>query len=383
MKRLVSLLTFILFISVSLFTSSYNVQASEVNHTDNMRAVWIATINNLNYPKTKNNIQAQKNEYINYLNTLQQMGINTVVFQVRAKSDAFYKSSINPWSEFLTGTQGKDPGYDPLEFMIEETHKRGMEFHAWLNPYRVTSPGNTDINSLSADNPARIHPGWVITYNNALYYNPDLPVVRQYISNTVREIICKYDVDAIHFDDYFYPANYPLPAGQTKNGAAANARRENINAMIKQVHDTIKAYRSNVKFGISPIGIWKNAASDPTGSNTSGNESYYSVCADSRTWIKNGYIDYICPQIYWETGNKAADYETLVKWWSNEVAGTNVKLYIGHGVYKDTVAAQIDTQISINKKYSQVSGSFFYGFQSILDNTQYCRTRITNAYHNN
>src|SRR5665648_1220485 len=202
-----------------------------------------------------------------------------------------------------------------------------MSFHAWLNPYRVTN-NTTDINTLAANHPARKHPEWLFEYNGALYYNPEVSGVKQHVVDTVKEIVQNYDVDGIHFDDYFYPSNYPLPEGETKDGAVANARRDNVNEMVKLVNNTIKSIKPGVLFGISPMGIWKNSTSDPTGSNTKGSEAYYSVYSDCRAWVKAGTIDYIVPQIYWEIGYKIADYETLVKWWSNEVKNSSVTLYI-------------------------------------------------------
>lgn len=355
-------------------------------YENDMRGVWISTVYNLDYPSTKNNITAQQNEFITKLDTLQAMGINTVFVQVRPKADALYASSINPWSDVLTGTQGKSPGYDPMAFMIEETHKRGMEFHAWLNPYRVTTSG-TNLSALAATHPARLNPSWVFSYNNALYYNPELEAVKQHIVDTVKEIVTYYDVDGIHFDDYFYPSSYPLPTGESKDGTVANGRREAINDMVRRVSITIKSlnasYSKSVKFGISPPGIWKNSSSDATGSNTSGRESYYAVFADCRTWIQNEWIDYIAPQIYWQTGHSKADYETLVKWWSEEVSGTNVKLYIGQGIYTDVVATEIDTQLNINKKYSAVKGSIYFSLKDLLNNRMSCKDKITNFYKNN
>lgn len=341
-----------------------------------MKAVWMTTVYSLDFPTAKNNIAAQKDEFINKLEQLKSAGINTVVVQVRPKADALYKSGINPWSDVLTGVQGKDPGYDPLAFMIEEAHKRGMFFHAWLNPYRITTSG-TDINALCENHPARLHPDWIITYNNAMYYNPAMQEVKNHITATVEEIVKNYNIDGIDFDDYFYPSNYPLPPGEPKDGVVVKARIQNINAMIQQVYAAIKNINKNVLFGVSPSGIWKNSAYDPAGSATSGNQSYYSVGADTRTWIKNGWIDYVVPQIYWETGNKAADYETLVKWWSNEVKGTNVKLYIGQGIYRDVVVNEIDRQLTINRKYPEVSGSFYYGMKNLLANLAGCKDKIT------
>lgn len=336
-----------------------------------MRAVWVSTVYNMDYPsvESRNNPEKQKEEYIQLLDRLQELGMNTVFVQVRPKADALYKSSINPWSDILTGTQGKDPGYDPMAFMIEETHKRGMEFHAWLNPYRVTTSG-TNINALAQNHPARLNPNWVISYDNRLYYNPALPEVQQHIADTVAEIVMKYDVDGIHFDDYFYPSNYPLPAGEGKDGAVANSRRQDINQMVQKVYKTIKKIDSSVDFGISPIGIWKNQSSDPEGSLTSGGEGYYSVFADAKAWTQNGWIDYIVPQIYWEIGHAKADYATLVEWWANAVRGTNVKLYIGQGIYKDEIASTITKNLSVNRKYFNVKGNAYFSLRDLLANRQ-------------
>lgn len=354
-------------------------------HEEDMRAVWISTIYNLDYPSTKNNIEAQQSEFIQKLETLQEMGINTVIVQVRPKADALYKSQINPWSEVLTGTQGKDPGYDPMAFMIEEAHKRGMAFHAWLNPYRVTTSG-TDVLALSENHPARLNPLMTFSYNGKLYYNPESEEVKQHIVETVKEIAINYEVDGIHFDDYFYPSSYPLPQGETKDGQVANARRQAINDMISRVSTAVKqvnkTYHKDVMFGISPPGIWKNEKSDLTGSATAGNEAYYSVFADSRTWIQNGWVDYIVPQIYWQTGHSKADYETLVKWWAREVADTKVKLYIGQGVYNDSVATEIDTQLAINQKYDQIKGSVYFSLRDLLNDRMGCQAKITAFYKN-
>ncbi|MGE5628007.1 MAG: family 10 glycosylhydrolase [Solirubrobacterales bacterium] len=368
------ILFFILTLFFTLSNSGSFVLASDTN--ENMQAVWMTTVYNVDFPSTKNDMATQKYEYIKKLDKLKSIGINTIVVQIRPKSDSLYKSDINPWSDVLTGTQGQYPGYDPMAFMIEEAHKRGLAFHAWLNPYRITTSG-TDLNSLCPSHPARLHPEWVIAYNNALYYNPELTEVKNYITATVQEIVKNYNVDAIHFDDYFYPSNYPLPPGEGIDGTMANSRRQHVNDMIKQVSEAIKAVNSSVLFGVSPMGIWKNNTTDITGSNTSGTESYYYVYGDTRTWIKNHWIDYIVPQIYWETGNTSADYETLVKWWSDEVKGTNVKLYIGQGIYKETVAGQIDSQLNINKKYPEVLGSFYYGMGNLLSNTSGCLDKIS------
>lgn len=342
------------------------------------RGAWISTVYSADFPSTLNNATAQKAEFSEKLDSLQDIGMNAVVVQIRPKSDAFYESDINPWSSVLTGEQGQYPGYDPMEYMIDEAHDRGMEFHAWMNPYRITTSG-TDLNDLSADHPALAHPEWVLEYNNALYYDPAQEAVQEYIAETVAEIVENYDVDAIHFDDYFYPSNYPLPDGEDRDGAIANQRREDINDMVELVSKTIKSIDSSVEFGISPMGVWKNSSSDSAGSDTRGSEGYYTVFADATTWIANEWIDYIVPQIYWEQDNQYAPYEPLVSWWSDAVAGTDVTLYIGQGIYKDIVSTEIIEQMEINEKYS-VDGSMFFSASDLWNDREGVATALTAYY---
>lgn len=372
-KLTVAMLAVFMFVGSISYTN--NAQAAEKE----MRAAWVSTVYNLDWPKTKNNASKQKQELTQLMDKLKGCGINTIVLQVRPESDALYKSSINPWSKYLTGTQGKDPGYDPLAFAVQEAHKRGMELHAWMNPYRVTSSG-TNLNSLVSSHPARKNPSWVIKYNNKMYYDPGNPDVVDYLVKTVKEVVDKYDVDGIHFDDYFYPSSsFPDDAsykaygkGQDRN----NWRRENVNTLLKKVKAVVNA-RSGCEFGVSPFGIWRNKSSDcPDGSETSGSQSYYNMLADSRTWIRKGYVDYIVPQIYWPIGLKVADYSKLVKWWANEVKGYDVDLYIGQGIYKQgqssysgqNIAKEIKNQININKKYDTVKGSMYFSARDIVNN---------------
>ena len=378
MKKILKKLTVVM-LAVFMFVGSVsytnNAQAAEKE----MRAAWVSTVYNLDWPKTKNNASKQKQELTQLMDKLKGCGINTIVLQVRPESDALYKSSINPWSKYLTGTQGKDPGYDPLAFAVQEAHKRGMELHAWMNPYRVTSSG-TDLNALVSSHPARKNPSWVIKYNGKMYYDPGNPAVVDYLVKTVKEVVDKYDVDGIHFDDYFYPSSsFPDDAsyqvygkGQDRN----NWRRENVNTLLKRVKAVVNA-RSGCEFGVSPFGIWRNKSADcPDGSETSGSQSYYNMLADSRTWIRKGYVDYIVPQIYWPIGLKVADYSKLVKWWANEVKGYDVDLYIGQGIYKQgqsshggqNIAKEIKNQIKINKQYSTVKGSMYFSARDIVNN---------------
>ena len=373
----------ILILSLLMIFSTLNLNVF-ANNENEMRAAWISTVYNMDWPKTKNNITVQKNEYTALLDKLKSVGINTVVVQVRPKGDAIYKSDINPWSEYLTGTQGKDPGYDPLPFLIDEAHKRGMEFHAWFNPYRITT-STTDLKTLDSKHPAILNPSWVLEHKNgsyqALSYNPGLPEVRKHIVDSVSEVVRNYDIDAVHFDDYFYRDGMNDDETYKKYGNGQNKgdwRRENVNSLLREVKSAIKSIKPNVEFGVSPSGIWRNKSNDPTGSDTRGLESYSANFADTRAWIKQGLVDYVVPQLYWTIGYSAADYSKLVSWWSNEVKGTNVDLYIGQGVYKQgessnsnqNIAAEIKDQIYLNRKYDEIKGSMYFSASDIIRNAK-------------
>ena len=369
MKKNISILiVFLLFLNF-IPTKTY------ANNSEKMNAAWITTVYNKDWPLNKKDSNIQKKEMRDLLDNLKDTGINTVMFQARAKGDALYKSNINPWSDILTGVQGKDPGYDPLAYVIEQAKLRGMKVHVWLNPYRVTTSG-TDLHQLNINHPARKNPGWTLSHDGRLYYNPELPEVKQHIIDTVAEIVRNYDIDGIHFDDYFYPANYPLPEGEGRDGQVANSRRNHITEMISRVKEAIKSIKPNVEFGVSPRGIWKNKGSDLQGSDTRGSESYYADYADTIKWVQNNYVDYIVPQVYWEFGLSAADYPKVVSWWADKLKNTNVDLYIGQGIYKPVVAKEIDKQMEYNKKFSTIKGSVFYTSGDILKNTEGCRDKI-------
>lgn len=361
----------LIIMTITMFLTSDNTSYAN----DKMQGAWITTVYNSDWPKTRGNVSAQKNEMIELLDTLKETGINTVMFQARTQGDALYKSNINPWSSVLTGTQGTDPGYDPLEFVISEAKKRNIEVHVWLNPYRVTTTG-TDVTRLHENHQARKNPSWIMSYNDRLYFNPELEPVKEHIVQTVAEIVNNYDIDAIHFDDYFYPSSYPLPSGEDKDGNVANNRRNHITDMVTRVSNKIKELDSSVEFGISPFGVWKNKSNDVNGSNTTARESYYADYADTRKWIQDGLIDYIVPQIYWEIGHSSADYETLVKWWTEQAKGTNVDVYIGHGIYKDTIASEIYNQLKIANKYTNYAGSVYYTTRDIISNRGNSRVQI-------
>ena len=344
------------------------------------RGVWIASVYNIDWPKTLDNPEAQKQEFIEILDKLQSLNINAIFVQIRPTSDALYKSYINPWSKYLTGEQGKYPGYDPLQFMIEETHKRNMEFHAWLNPYRITTQG-TDLNELAPNNPARIKPEWVLEFNNALFYDPENPEVIEYVAITVYEIIKKYDVDGIHFDDYFYPYDYPLPEGEDREGEVANNRRESVNNLIRTIYKVIKSTKPSVQFGVSPYGVWKNKSSDLIGSESNSLESYYDLYMDTLTWIDENTIDYIAPQIYWSTDNNDSNYEVMVSWWNDVVKDSGVRLYIGQNINDLDIASEIYKQIEINREYENVSGNILFSASDIMNDNDNVVMQLKEAYN--
>ncbi|HNP20673.1 MAG TPA: family 10 glycosylhydrolase [Panacibacter sp.] len=348
------------------------------------RAVWIATVNNIDWPSAKGlPVVTQKAEYIAMLDSLQKIGINAVVVQVRPAADAFYPSQYEPWSEFLNGVQGLPPlpYYDPLQFMIDEAHKRGMEFHAWLNPYRAVF--DLKSSSVSPTHITRIHKDWFIVYGTKKYFNPGLPETRQFVTNIVKDIVKRYDVDAIHMDDYFYPyriAGKEFPDANTYkkygNGLTKDAwRRSNCDSIIKMIHDAIIDIKPTVQFGISPFGVWRNRNQDADGSPTqAGQTNYDDLYADILLWLRNGWIDYVAPQLYWEIGHRLCDYTLLLDWWGRHSYGKHV--YIGHGVYRTqenpTTAwfnkKELPNEIAMLRNNSAIQGSIYFSAVSILRN---------------
>ena len=347
------------------------------------RAVWIAHISNIDWPSAKTlTAQQQRDEYVAQLDQHKLSNINAVVVQVRPSCDAIYPSALEPWAEWLTGKQGKSPGYDPLQFMIDETHKRGMEFHAWFNPYRAVI--STTSSSVDTSHVSVKHPEWCITYGTLKFLDPGLPEVRNYVTSVIMDVVRRYDIDAVHFDDYFYP--YPQTGltiadnntfTQHSRGFTDknNWRRDNVDLMVKMVGDSIKKAKNYVKFGISPFGIWRNNNSDARGSATRGLESYSDIFADSRKWVQQNWLDYIAPQLYWSIGFAAAPYEALVPWWS--VVSPNRHLYIGQGIYRINVtgsdanwlkASEVPTQIRLNRNTPSVLGSIHFSSKQVLKN---------------
>ncbi|MBS1530994.1 MAG: family 10 glycosylhydrolase [Bacteroidetes bacterium] len=346
------------------------------------RGMWIATVVNIDWPSSPNlPVEKQKSELITLLDMAHAAGINAVMLQVRPAADAFYLKSIEPWSRWLTGKQGvaPDPSYDPLEFAIVEAHKRGMELHAWFNPYRATFDGN--FRSLCTCHITNQVPDWFFTYGGIKLFNPGIPDVRDYIVKVILHVVDNYDIDGVHMDDYFYP--YSIP-GQHINDAQTfkdyggdftdinDWRRNNVDLLIQALSDSIHAHKPYIKFGIAPFGIWKNARQDPEGSQTRGGDSYYELYADTRKWLQEGWIDYVAPQLYWNIGYHLADFDKLVDWWSDNTYGR--QLYIGQAPYRALEpnsyafhrTVELPNQIRYLRNNDRVQGSVFFSANSLM-----------------
>ena len=367
-----------------------------------LRGVWVATVTNLDFPKTNSTIHFQRT-YTDLMIKLKKAGFNAVFFQIRPSCDAFYNSAVNPTSRFLCGREGFGfPQFDLLGFMIREAHRQGLQFHAWLNPYRVAGftslPKWQYLKTLSPQNFARRNPDAVLAVpvknGRTLLLDPGRPEVRSHLLATVREIIMRYYPDSIHFDDYFYPYDYTgnadVPTYRKYNRdprlTLENWRRENVSLMVREISALIREnnrlQKKNIRFGISPFGIWRNRASSAFGSPTRGNEAYSSNFSDARRWIKNNWIDYVVPQLYWKFSHPKAPYAGLADWWADTVAGTRVKLYIGHGAHLAFITSDPDelkNQLLFNSRRPRISGSVFYSSSRIIAPDSQVRRRAVEA----
>lgn len=328
-----------------------------LKHNEPVRGVWLATVSRLDWPPVNSvngssrdvRIALQKKALTDKLDKLKSLGINTVFFQVKPDGTALWPSQILPWSDMLTGKIGEDPGYDPLQFMLDEAHARGMRVHAWFNPYRVTTNIKpSTINELSRTTSLRpasvyvLHRDWIRTSGDRLVLDPGIPEARDWITSIVAEVVARYPVDGVQFDDYFYTetARSQLNDNQTwqqygrEFASKADWRRHNTELLISQVSRTIKQLNPNVEFGVSPAGVWRNISHDPAGSATRGAAAYDESYADTRRWVQLGLLDYIAPQIYWPFSRDAARYDVLARWWANVVKPTSTRLYIGVALYK-------------------------------------------------
>ena len=361
------------------------------------RGVWVATVDNIDFPSVKYlSTDSQKAEFISLLDMNRRNGMNAVVVQIRPAADAFYPSQYEPWSEWLTGTQGKPPApyYDPLEFMITETHKRGMEFHAWMNPYRAVF--NIGKSSVAPTHITKIHPEWFLYYGGKKYFDPGNKEVQQFVNNVVKDVVSRYNIDAIHFDDYFYPyriagKEFGDTASFRKYGNGMDKetwRRSNVDSIILLLSKTIKKENPFCKFGISPFGVWRNIDKDPEGSNTkAGQTNYDDLYADILLWLKMKWIDYVVPQLYWEFGHKLVGYEVLIDWWARHAYGR--QLYIGQGIYRSMESKsyawkkvnELPNQIKRLREYPQVQGSIFFSSSSFNSNPNGWSDSLRNNYY--
>ncbi|WP_129715372.1 glycoside hydrolase family 10 protein [Pedobacter sp. SYP-B3415] len=365
-----------------LLLSTFCLYAQETTKTApkrEFRGIWVATVENIDWPSRAGlTVDQQKQELIGILERHKRDGLNAVMLQVRPAADALYAKSREPWSQWLMGRQGLAParGYDPLEFAIREAHTRGMELHAWFNPYRASTSPNSRLAEGHAYNK---HPDWFFTYAGKKQFDPGIPDVREYIVQVILDVVKGYDIDGVHFDDYFYP--YPV-AGQTLADAATfqkypnnftninDWRRNNVDLLIKQLNDSVHHYKKHIKFGISPFGIWKNYGQDTLGSRTSGLSNFSALFADSRKWVQEGWVDYINPQIYFSFTKRAAPFGTLLDWWGNNTFGRH--LYIGQAAYlvNNRMEAawrqpgQIPDQMRAIRNNNRVQGSVFFSSKS-------------------
>jgi uncharacterized lipoprotein YddW (UPF0748 family) len=350
-----------------------------------LRGMWIASVANIDWPSAPGLTQREaETELTSLLDTAVSLNLTTVFLQVRPTADAFWPSPLEPWSEWLTGVPGQDPGWDPLGFAVAAAHERGLELHGWFNPYRIAM--HTDPSKLAEGHPAREHPEWVVPYGGKLYYNPGIPDVRAFVQDAMIDAVERYELDVVHWDDYFYP--YPV-AGETFDDADTFAeyggdftdlgdwRRNNINLLVREMRDRVRAARPGIPFGVSPFAVWRNQSTDPEGSATQGGvETYDDLYADVRTWVRESWLDYVIPQVYWNIGFEVADYAVLVPWWAEVCGGTGVDLYVGEALYKAGDPAQpaewqdpaeLSRHLTFCQDYPEVTGNVFYSATYVVE----------------
>ncbi|MBN3930081.1 family 10 glycosylhydrolase [Streptomyces verrucosisporus] len=364
-----------------------------------LRGMWVATVANIDWP-TRPGLAAgeQRGQLLAHLDTAVERRLNTVFLQVRPTADALWPSPYEPWAQYLTGTQGEDPGWDPLGFAVCEAHRRGLELHAWFNPYRVAN--HTDPGRLADSHPARRHPEWVVTYGGKLYYNPGLPEVRAFVQDAMFDAVERYDIDGVHWDDYFYP--YPVAgevfdddeAYERYGGAFADRadwRRDNIDRLVRETALRLRRTKPRVRFGVSPFAVWRNAGTDPEGSDTrAGVETYDDLYADTRKWVRERWVDHIVPQVYWNIGFAAADYAKLVPWWADVVRGTGVELHIGEALYKAGDPAQgpawhdpaeLSRHLTLCRRYPEVRGNVYFSAKHVAADPIGAMSRVVEDHY--
>ena len=378
---------------------------------EELRAVWFSTVANIDIPKFTD-IDSYKEYLLNVIKKVKEFNMNSIIFQVRPANDAFYKSDLNPWSSFITGIQGKDPGFDIFEWFIEEARKEGLTIHAWINPYRVSLKKLPDLkmtkdeylDTLADNNFARLNKNLVIeTVGGSLILDPASIEVREFVSDSVLEIASNYDIKAVHIDDYFYPyeeikdENEELKFKKSGIKHLDDFRRNNVNMLIKHIHEKLESLPKKVEFGISPFGVYrtnskyfenkedKRAWEFGSNNDYSCYTCYQGLYADVYYWMEKGYIDYVVPQVYFnfdyhrvlEDGSKKeiVKYADLAKWWDYICEKTGTKLYIGQGLYRVGSGEkswndpmEINNQLLFNQTLKNVKGTIFFTYHNLVDN---------------
>ncbi|MFP8886177.1 glycoside hydrolase family 10 protein [Streptomyces mangrovi] len=364
-----------------------------------LRGMWVATVANIDWPTRPGLAPAeQRRQLLAHLDTAVERRLNTVFLQVRPTADALWPSPHEPWAQYLTGTQGEDPGWDPLGFAVCEAHRRGLELHAWFNPYRVAN--HDDPGRLADSHPARRRPEWVVAYGGKLYYNPGLPEVRAFVQDAMFDAVERYDIDGVHWDDYFYP--YPVAgevfdddeAYERYGGAFADRadwRRDNIDKLVRETSLRLRRTKPRVRFGISPFAVWRNAGTDPEGSDTrAGVETYDDLYADTRKWVRERWVDHIVPQVYWNIGFAAADYAKLVPWWADVVRDTGVELHIGEALYKAGDPAQgpawhdpaeLSRHLTLCGRHPEVRGNVYFSAKHVAADPIGAMSRVVEDHY--
>jgi len=381
--------------------SSAQNETRLIHHKRQFRGVWIATVRNLDWPsKPGLSVRRLQKQYIKQLRRLKEIGMNAVIVQIRPTADTFYPSELEPWSEFLTGVQGKAPksSFDPLEFMIEETHKRSMEFHAWFNPYRAIR--NLEEARIAPSHIYNQNPQWFVQYGKDTYFDPGIVPARKFVEKVIADVVSRYDVDAVHFDDYYYPytlegiefpdsLSFSKYHGKFTEENKGDWRRENINLLVKELYDTINHIKPWVHFGISPFGVWRNKSQDPEGSDTHTLQTNYdNLYGDAITWLRNGWLDYILPQCYQFLGRPIMDYRVVTRWWNDHNFGVN--FYIGQGPFRLgnpergvewTQGNEIDRQLYFNDSIPNLLGTAYFRSQTFMDNPLGVNDSLKNKFY--
>jgi uncharacterized lipoprotein YddW (UPF0748 family) len=389
---------------LNFFQTNKQIEIPDDQHLKSMYGLWVSNVLNIDMP-TIDDVDVYKEKVKEIFKTCHLYHINTVFFQVRTTSDAFYKSELNPYSRYLTGTEGKEPPFDVFQYVIDVAKKENISLHAWCNPYRVSMQSDLSkeayLETCADLNFAKKHPEYLVKDKRGQFIlNPAEEDVKRHIIDSMIELVKTYDVDGIHFDDYFYPyggldehendlksyEQYKLP-----NQSIDDFRRAQVTDVVKRVHHALKSVDKNLRFGISPFGIWKNQNKDIYGSHTDlrASESYHNEYADSVTWVKLGYVDYICPQIYWEFGHQLAPFADIVNFWVEIIKNTNVDLYIGHAPYRLGTEGEFENpneivnQLKYCNQFEEIKGHVFFTYHTFIDSGKTEEgMRILKAYLN-